>query len=274
LHEPAFQTPEQRITQMEGDPTDTPRIVKVSEGFFVRQAVDNMGWCDMGDCVLVVDALEQPHLEEEVISAIAESVGDKPVRYVLNTHTHYDHTALNEAFSRRFDAEIVNRRTSGIEPEGRTFEAPGRRICMIPTPGCHTSEDCVVWAPDDGVLFVGDIFGWGLIPSGGLLKGRLRGLLVDTCRRLIDFGAAVVVPGHGPVCTTAELVRWVEYFNNLVEVVANLAAAGQSDRQIAGEVPPPDDMLGWWRFVEWKHADSLSKVLASARRGSLDDPDA
>jgi len=255
---------------MEGDPTDTPKIVKASEGFFVRQAVDNMGWCDMGEYVLVVDALEQPHLEGEVISAIAESVGDKPVKYVLNTHSHYDHTALNGAFSRRFGAEIVNQRTSRIEPEGRTFEAPGRRICMIPTPGCHTAEDCVIWAPDDSVLFVGDIFGWGLIPSGGLLKGKLRKLLVDTYRRLIEFGAAVVVPGHGPVCTTAELVRWVEYFNGLVETVAKLAASGESDGRIIEELPPPDDMLGWWRFVEWKHADSVSKVIASARRGVLD----
>lgn len=255
---------------MASDPTDTPVIVKAGEGFFVRQAIDNMGWCDMGDCVLVIDALEEAHLEGEVMSAIAESVGDKPVRYVLNTHTHYDHVSLNGAFVERFGAEIINQRTTTIDPSGRLFEAPGRKVCMIPTPGCHTREDCVIWAPDDGVLFVGDIFGWGLIPSGGLLNAKLRGLLRDTYQRLIDLDARIVAPGHGPVCGTEELVRWVEYFNWLLDTVGEMVSAGKSDREIAAEVTPPDDMHNWWRFEEWKHQDALSKVLTSARRGALD----
>jgi len=254
---------------MAGDPTDTPVIVPAGEGFFIRQAIDNMGWCDMGDYILVVDALEEAHLEGEVMAAIADTVGDKPVRYVLNTHTHYDHVSLNGAFVQRFGAEIVNQRTTTIEPEGRVFESPGRRVCMIPMPGCHTREDCVIRAPDDGVLFAGDIFGWGLIPSGGLLDSELRGRLRDTYTRLIAFDADIVVPGHGPVCGTGELVRWVEYFDWLLETVAALVSSGKSDSEITAAVTPPDDMSGWWRFEAWKHADALSKVLASARRGVL-----
>jgi len=252
---------------MTGDPTDIPVIVTAGEGFFIRQAIDNMGWCDMGDYILVVDALEEAHLEGEVMAAIADSVGDKPVRHVLNTHTHYDHVSLNGAFVERFGAEIINQRTTTIDPGGRVFEAPGRKVCMIPMPGCHTREDCAIWAPDDGVLFTGDIFGWGLIPSGGLLNSELRGLLRDTYSRLIAFDASVVVPGHGPVCGTGELVRWVEYFDRLLETVAELVAAGKSGREITASVTPPADMHGWWRFEAWKHADALSKVLASARRG-------
>jgi len=256
---------------MAGDPVDTPVIVPASEGCFVRQAIDNMGWCDMGDYILVVDALEDAPLESEVVAAIAETVGDKPVGFVLNTHTHYDHVSLNEAFVRRFGAEIVNQRTTTIEPEGRFFQSPGREVRMIPMPGCHTREDCVIWAPNDRVLFVGDIFGWGLIPSGSLLTAELRTLLRDTYQRLIDFDAKIVVPGHGPVCGTAELVRWVEYFDWLLETVAALTAAGKNDDEIRVSVTPPEDMLDWWRFVAWKHADALGKVLTSASRGVLDD---
>jgi glyoxylase-like metal-dependent hydrolase (beta-lactamase superfamily II) len=254
---------------MAGDPTDTPVVITASEGFFVRQAIDNMGWCDMGDYILVVDALEDAPLENEVITAIADSVGDKPVGYVLNTHTHYDHISLNGAFVKRFGAEIINQRTTTIDQDGRVFQAPGRKVCMIPMPGCHTKEDCVIWAPDDGVLFVGDIFGWGLIPSGGLLDSELRQRLRDTYARLIAFNARMVVPGHGPVCGMGELVRWVEYFDWLLETVAELAESGKSDRKITSIVTPPADMQSWWRFEAWKHADALSKVLASARRGVL-----
>ncbi|MCP4375715.1 MAG: MBL fold metallo-hydrolase, partial [bacterium] len=165
---------------MTGDPTDTPLLITTAQGLVVRQAVDNMGWCDMGEYIIVVDALEEAHLEAEVMSAIAESVGDKPVGYVLNTHTHYDHVSLNGAFVKRFGAEIINQSTTTIDPDGMVFESPGRKICMIPMPGCHTADDCVIWAPDDGVLFVGDIFGWGLIPAGGLLDGKLDKRLHDT----------------------------------------------------------------------------------------------
>ncbi len=255
---------------MAGDPVDTPVIVPGGDGFFIRQAIDNMGWCDMGDYILVVDALEDAPLENEVIAAIADTVGDKPVRFVLNTHTHYDHVSLNGAFVQRFGAEIVNQRTTTIEAEGRVFQGLERKVCMIPMGGTHTREDCVIWAPDDGVLFVGDIFGWGLIPSGSLLTGELRSLLRDTYQRLIDFDARIVVPGHGPVCRTAELVRWVQYFDWLLETVADLAACGKSDREIITSVAPPQDMHHWWRFEAWKHEDAVGKVLTSARHGVLD----
>jgi glyoxylase-like metal-dependent hydrolase (beta-lactamase superfamily II) len=167
------------------EPTDTPQVIKVADGLYVRQEVDNIAWIDMGTYALVVDALEQASLEREVLDAMELTIGRKPVRYVLNTHTHYDHTALNEAFRRHFGAEIVNQDTCGIPADGRWFEGR-RRVWMFPAPGCHTDEDCCVWCPDDGALFVGDIFGWGLIP----LTRPLRG---DTVRLLEDGG-----PGARP----------------------------------------------------------------------------
>ena len=254
---------------MASDEAETAKIVTVAEGFFVRQAVDNIAWIDMGDFALVVDALEQPELEEEVFQAIQSTLPDRPVRYVLNTHTHYDHTALNAAFQHRFGAEIVNQRTKRIGPDGRWFEGARRRACMLPMPGCHTDEDCVVWVPDDKALFVGDIFGWGLIPSSNL-DAETASLLLDTHARLIEFGAAVVIPGHGPLCTTAELKRWVDYFHWLGEEVRRACDEGKNDRQIMKDLAPPADMKTWWRFLLWKHADSVGKVLQAVRRGRLE----
>jgi len=252
---------------MSNDPTDTPQLIKVGDGFHVRQAVDNMAWIDLGDCAIVVDALEQAELRQEVFDAIRATLGDRPIRYVLNTHTHYDHVALNQSFRKHFGAEIINQRTQRIAPDGRWFEGTRRRALMLPMPSCHTDEDCVVWLPDDKALFVGDIFGWGLIPLTRELDSQTARLLVDTHQRLIDFDAAVVIPGHGPLCTTAHLKRWVEYFLWLHEQTAQACSAGKSDSQITRQVRPPDDMKTWWRFLEWKHQDSLGKVLAAVRSG-------
>ena len=242
------------------DPMDTAKIVTVAPGVFVRESVDTMGWIDMGEYGIAVDALEQRELEGEVFAVLAETLGEKPIRFVLNTHTHYDHVALNSAFERRFGARIVNQATGAIDPEGRWFEG-NRRVLIKPMPDCHTPEDCIVWVPDGKVLFVGDIFGWGLIPLTSALTDTTAELLVETYARLIDYGADVVVPGHGPVCTTAELERWVRYFQWLREAAARGRSEGKSDHQMIKALSPPEDMKHWWRFRQWKHEDSVSKTL-------------
>ncbi len=254
---------------MAADPADVAKIIDVADGFHVRQEVDNTAWISLGDTAIVVDALERPELEDEVFDAIASTLGDTPVRYVLNTHTHYDHVALNPAFERRRGSEIVNARTTAIPPEGRWFEGSRRRAQMLHVPGCHTAEDCVVWVPEDRVLFVGDIFGWGLIPLMSRLDAETAQHLLDTHARLIDFDATTVVPGHGPLCSTAELRRWVDYFHWLREQVSAAITAGKDDLEIMAEVGPPEDMRSWWRFLQWKHEDSLSKVVGAVRRGDL-----
>ena len=245
---------------MKADPTDTPKVVTVAEGCWVRVAVDNIAWIDLGEFAIVIDALEQAHLADEVFRAIAETLGDKPIRYLLNTHTHYDHTALNSAFKKRFGTEIVSAATARLGPEGRWFEGSRRRVQMLHAPGCHTAEDCVVWVPQDKTLFVGDIFGWGLIPLSGPLTPKSLKLLEDTYARLIDFEAATVVPGHGPLCTTAELKRQLSYYHWLIE---------QARQATAAEIAPPADMHHWWRFLDWKHEDSVAKVAAAVRAGRL-----
>jgi drug/metabolite transporter (DMT)-like permease/glyoxylase-like metal-dependent hydrolase (beta-lactamase superfamily II) len=254
---------------MTSDPAETPTIVTVGEGFHVRQAVDNIAWIDLGEYAIVVDTLEQAHLEDEVFEAIGSTLGPTPIRYVLNTHTHYDHMALNAAFKRRCDAEIINQQTSPLPAEGRWFEGAKRKALMLPMPGCHTSQDCVVWIPQDRALFTGDIFGWGLIPLSGSLNAKTAELLLDTYKRMIEYGADVVIPGHGPVCTNAELIRWVEYFHWLVQRASQACGEDKSESQIMQEIAAPDDMKTWWRFLQWKHEDSLRKVLEACRRGRL-----
>lgn len=240
---------------------DTPTLERLGGGVFVRQEIDNIGWVLLGDEVLVVDALERPELEEEVFRLIRDTAGDRKVRYVLNTHTHYDHVALNGAFQSRHGARIVNASTTEIPDAGLSFGSKAHAVTMLPMPGCHTDSDCVVWMDRGRVLFVGDIFGWGLIPTGRALTAEVREHLVTTYERLIDMEPEHVVPGHGPLCTARELRRWVEYFHWLVEEVR--------EREGDGHIDPPDDMAGWWRFLQWKHDDSVKKVCAAYSHGLL-----
>ncbi len=252
---------------MPADP-DTPKIITLAEGRWVRQEIDNLAWIDLGGWAVVVDALEHAEKANEVFAAIERHGTGAPVRYVLNTHTHYDHVALNGAFHER-GAEIINQQTCPLPAEGRWFEGPRRRLLMQPMPGCHTEEDCIVWLPGEKVLFTGDIFGWGLIPLTRRLTDATVGHVLATCARLIDLGAETVVPGHGPLCETATLERYVAYVRWLVARAREGVAAGRTDAEIAEATPPPPDMRSWWRFVAWKHADSRDKVLHAVRAGEL-----
>ncbi len=251
----------------------SPAIVRAAPGVFVRVAVDVMGWADMGSWTLAVDALEQPELADEVFRAMADSAGhDKPPRLLLNTHLHADHTALNPAFQERFGTEIINARTRTLPPDGQEFTGDnGRRVRMIPLPGCHTDDDCVVWFPDDRVLFAGDLFNWGIIPWDRPLDSAKFALLRETYRQLIALGAETVVPGHGPLATGAELRRQLAYYEWLPFVIRNALAGGCAEAEIVdgGAIPPPDDMCGWWRFTMWKHRDSLKKACRAIRLGRL-----
>lgn len=250
--------------------TDRPKILCPAPGCFVRQEVDNIGWVELGDQVLVVDALERPELEREVLAAIESTTAGKPVRVVVNTHSHHDHVALNEVFRRRFGAQVVSSQTHVIPAEGLVWTGGGRRVEVRSASGCHTEEDLVVWLPAERVLFVGDIFGWGLIPWDRVLdRERLAGIIA-TYNRLAALEPDTVVPGHGPLCTAAELRRWVKYVTDLVEEVRRLChekgGAGPVD---TSSLEPPEDMRGWWRFLKWKHADSVAKVVHAVTRGRL-----
>ncbi|NOY80518.1 MAG: MBL fold metallo-hydrolase [Kiritimatiellaeota bacterium] len=243
-------------------------LIELADGLFVRQAVDNMGWADMGGWALVIDALEQADLASEVRIAMGRTVGVQSVRFVLNTHTHGDHVALNPWFAREFGAQVINARTASIPAKGRSFRGD-RRECWVHAQPCHTAQDCVIWFPGDRILFAGDLFGWGLIPWEGNLRPDKQAQVVETYRRLIGFGAKHVVPGHGPLCTTDHLQRWLAYFDELRERVRDGIERGLSDDEIARAVVPPPDMTDWWRFLQWKHADSLKKVLKAGRSGWL-----
>jgi glyoxylase-like metal-dependent hydrolase (beta-lactamase superfamily II) len=249
------------------DPLETPELRELAEGVFLRQAVDNIAWVDLGGELLVIDTGEAaPGLAEDVLKMIDQTTGQPPAVTVVNTHTHYDHVGLNETFAAR-GARIVNAETHPMDDDGLELTGQRRKAWLFPTPGVHTDTDCCLLLQPDSILFVGDLFGWGLCPPNGPLTDTLARKIDATCQRLIDLHAQTVVPGHGPACTNAELIRWREYFHWLIETIGQHVAAGMRDADIIATVEPPADMQHWWRFVQWKHQNSVEKVLALLRTG-------
>jgi cyclase len=248
------------------------RVFEAAPGVFVRNAVDNCAWVDLGSGVATIDALEEPDMAPVIQNDIAQTVG-KPMRWLINTHWHPDHIACNPAWHRAGATVIAHEscaRSAG-DMEGKpdiTFsdtyvlEGDGRRAEMKWVGGTHTQWDTIVYFPWAHTLHIADLFGWGLIPVQKLddpMIARIREVLGE----VLTYDADLLIPGHGPLLTPAHIRRWLTYFGDLLERVPPAARKAQSIEALEDAVPIPDDMRDWWRLPDWKHRRNLEIVAAS-----------
>jgi glyoxylase-like metal-dependent hydrolase (beta-lactamase superfamily II) len=200
------------------------------------------------------------------IEAAVKSVDPDPVRFVINTHWHGDHTGGNEAFgkagavivahdnvrrrmsvdtfSKRFNSAIKASPKSALPvvtfAQGVSFHLNGDRIQVIHVDDAHTDGDSLVYWTNANVLHMGDTFFHKVTypfidrESGGSIDGMIaaakRGLA------LVKPGGKVI-PGHGPVATREELQA---YHDMLVDVRAKVAAgvrAGRTKAQVIASKP-------------------------------------
>jgi cyclase len=161
------------------------------------------------------------------IEAALKTISDKPVRFVINTHFHGDHTDGNIVFGQK--STIIahaNTRKRLLAGAGKdqppappaalpviTFEDKlmvhlnGEDIRAIHFPSGHTDTDVVIFFTKSNVVHMGDDFFNGIFPfidvDGG---GSVKGLIGNLQKLLEQIPAdARIIPGHGPIATAKEL---------------------------------------------------------------------
>jgi cyclase len=247
------------------------KILKLGDGVFIRNAVDNAAWADLGDGAVEIDALEDPNLAPVVEQAINETTG-KPLKWLINTHWHPDHIACNPAWAAKGVTVIAHQSCGGPTEERNgqpniTFgdryvlEGAARRVECEWLGGTHTPWDTVVYFPWARVLHIADLFGWGMIPLARLEPQKVA-RLKEVLNRVLEYDADTLIPGHGPVLNREHIRRWLSYFDELLARVPAMAASGAPASTIERDFPPPADMADWWRFVDWKHRRNLEMAAA------------
>lgn len=202
----------------------------------------NIGVSVGDDGVFLIDDQYAP-LTARIRAQLA-LLSDQPVRFVLNTHWHGDHTGGNENLGKRgaliVAADGVRRRMEAggfmeafkreVPPapaaalpvvtfDGQvTFHVNGRTIMAVNLPPAHTDGDSVVIFKDANVVHMGDLFFNGLYPvidygSGGHIDGMIAA--VDQVLPLLDERSKVI-PGHGPLSDKAGL----QAFRDMLATVA------------------------------------------------------
>ncbi len=202
--------------------------------------------------ILVDDKFEQNVPE---IIAKVKSVTDQPIRYVLNTHQHGDHTGGNQKLMQ--NAEIIahkNARAGMVRnsqpglpritfgDETAVFLG-GKEVRAHYCGKGHTNGDAVIYFPSHRVLHTGDLFvnGAPLIDYANGGSGVAWTATLDEALKL-DFDR--VIPGHGPIMKRADLIAWKTSFEKVKDQITKLKAQGK-DMKEAAALLQMDGLPGW-----------------------------
>lgn len=266
-------------------------IVEVARGVYARlhEGLTNAGIIVGDDSVLVIDSLRVPSFARE-LRADVRRITDKPVRYLVDTHGHWDHAFGNEEFTDAIIVGHVNCRreleeygeawrdgvvarnnqwsdeikTVRITPPDLTFDRRlelhfgGRRVDLVYLGRAHTSGDIFIHLPEDRLLFTGDVAQDGGVPY--MLDGHMRDW-VETDTRLLDLPFERFVSGHGPIGTKPALVEARDFMAALVSNAERALRDGQDVPQATMTVR--DALKG--RFGDWRGFERLGDGVARLR---------
>ena len=272
------------------------KVTRVAGSIYMLQgAGGNIGVSVGDDGIVIVDDQFAPLADK--IQAALKGITDKPVRFVVNTHWHYDHTGGNAYFAKQgtviaqdrvrermlTGGTILGNKVKAADPRALpsiTFDdrlslhLNGEEIRAIHFPHGHTDGDSVVFFTESKVVHMGDDFvtyGFPFIDleSGGSVRG-----MIAACEAVL---ASVppdtkVIPGHGSLGTVADLEPYVAMLKDAAARIEKGIREGKS----ADELKKENVLAGYesWggpgKFITTdKFIDTLYADLSGKKTGEL-----
>ena len=221
------------------------------------------------DGKLVVDSFVQPAWP--ALKKLLDSMGTPPVKLLIDTHWHFDHTDNNEYFRKTGAAILAQVNTKKRMSQAHDvlgMRLPASPAAALPTqtfvdlhklqlngerveagriPPAHTDTDAYVHFTRGNVLHMGDVFFNGTYPfidagTGGSINGQIAGATLGL--KLSD-NTTKIVPGHGPVADKAALTAYRDMLVTVRDRVQKLKAGGRSLAEVTAATPTADLDATW-----------------------------
>ncbi len=245
------------------------------------------------DGIIVIDGQFAPLSDK--IKAAVKSLSPVPIKFLVNTHYHGDHTGGNENFAKdgvtivghdnirvRLAAGTANAVTGNRAPPRpaeawptRTYlggtlslEVGGRKVQLTHIANAHTDGDTWVHFADANVIATGDTFNnlkryqnidYG---NGGDVRGMIRAL--DTYLKVAN-DATKIIPGHGPLATRADLAQFRDMLVISRDRIEKLFNDGKTEAEVVA-LKPLADFDKTWAMNEAQAAFHTKNVYNSFKR--------
>jgi cyclase len=221
--------------------------------------------------IIMVDGQYAP-LHDKIKAAIA-AISNLPIKYLINTHYHGDHTGGNESFAKDGATVIAqinvrNRLAAGTTngltgvktppvPQGtlpsKTYTStskvrlPGRVANLKHVDHAHTDGDTYVWFKTANVLSTGDTFTNGRYPNIDFANGgNIKGMIAATDAYLkLTNAKSRIVPGHGPIADGKALTEYRTMLITARDRMAKLVNEGKSEDDVVAAKPFADLDAKW-----------------------------
>ena len=202
--------------------------------------------------------------QKQIADALARVSGD-PIKHLINTHWHFDHTDGNdwmhsagatimahentkkhlstttrvEDWNFTFPASPAGAIPTDVFNTDKTLHRNGATIALKCYDPAHTDSDISVYFAEADVLHTGDTWWNGYFPfidysTGGSLDGMIRAAEANVAR-VTD--KTIVIPGHGPIGGKAEMIEYREILATIRDRVAALKGEGKSLNEIVAAKP-------------------------------------
>jgi len=260
------------FSKVEIKTTDLGDNVYMLEGQMLGSIGGNITVAVAKTGIIMVDGQFAP-LHDKIKAAIA-TLSNQPIKYLINTHFHGDHTGGNEAFAKDgaiivADVNVRNRLAEGTTNGLTGDKTPPAAAGALPTktyaggmlkvrlPGrvadlkhianAHTDGDTYVWFKTANVLSTGDTFTNGRYPyidfaNGGNIKGMIAS--ADIYLKMTNAKSRIV-PGHGPIADRAALAEYRTMLVTARDRMAALVKEGKSEDDVVAAKPFADLDKKW-----------------------------
>ena len=264
-------------------------IVELDTGVYARlhEGLTNSGIIIGDDSVLVIDSLRMPSFARSLVEDVRK-LTDKPVKYVIDTHSHWDHSWGNQEFPEaaiighencysemvdvEWNEEWKNKILSSgdpwsdeanvvtITPPEITYQDSmriyfgGREIILKYLGKAHTSGDTFIHLPKERIVFTGDVAQDGGVPY---LGDSYPDEWLDTDDRMAELPVDRFVSGHGPVGDINALKTARDFIHSLVGSMKSAISDGKDSKTASDSVFT--ELQG--QYGNWRSFDRLGESL-------------